>query len=44
VIVDVVLRTPSLLTPAAALPEAGPADTTAIKLRKTGRQSREIKP
>jgi DNA-binding GntR family transcriptional regulator len=43
VIVEVVLRTPSLL--AAPLPEAEAADTTAIRgLRKTGRQSREIKP
>jgi DNA-binding GntR family transcriptional regulator len=45
VIVDVVLRTPSLLAPAVAPTETEPADTTDIRgLRKTGRHGREIKP
>lgn len=44
-IVEVALRTPSMLAPAAPHDEAEPAATQAIRgLRKTGRQSREIKP
>jgi DNA-binding GntR family transcriptional regulator len=46
VIVDVALRTPSMLAPAETPVDAAPAaEAGAIRgLRKTGRQSREIKP
>jgi DNA-binding GntR family transcriptional regulator len=44
VIIDVALRTPSMLAPAAPPVEAEPVETTIRGLRKTGRQGREIKP
>jgi DNA-binding GntR family transcriptional regulator len=44
-IVEVALRTPSMLAPAAPSLETETTETTAIRgLRKTGRPSREIKP
>jgi DNA-binding GntR family transcriptional regulator len=45
VIVDVALKTPSMLAPAAPFADDAPAEAGAIRgLRKSGRQSREIKP